>query len=389
MQNVHCPFMEYLSQQLNQGELLKLKATATFFALVLALGGFAGPANATIVKSTVTLSVPSTLTAGVSSPIDVSVCSLASASTKVCEKTDERNVTLYADGKLVAAVTTHVGVASFYWTPPRPGKVKVSAKVAGKGALKALQSEVQSVTVGKKVLSTSVSTKYCTSEGCGSGAPETIAFDDESASLNVLIGNNAALAKGRDLRLQFINTSNLWATEKTGKSVWDADAKQYGYAFSLTESSETYCDNGDETYDWTFRVLVSGNSKSATAVSGLLEIQYTCQGGGSSSASSLQLDVTFEDQLVDSALELPANLTVSVADPDEIGYSAYSYYCETACSLSDSWIVIDQVDSSGDDEFELSSDWGLGAGTYKVVVWLFPADESDPISSDEWTVEQY
>lgn len=368
---------------------MKLKVAATFFAALLALGSFAGPANATIVKSTVTLSVPSTLTTGVSSPVDVSVCSLASASSSVCERTDERNVSLYADGKLVAAVTTHAGVGSFYWTPPRAGKVKVSAKVAGKGALKALQSEVQSVTVGKKVPSTSVATKYCTSEGCGSGAPENIAFDDESASLNVLIGNSVTMSKGRDLRLQFINTSNLWATEKSGKSVWDADAKQYGFVFSLNESSENYCDNGDETYDWTYRVLVGGTAKSATAVSGLLEITFVCGGSDSGAATTLSMDVSFEDQYVDSSAYYPATFGVSIADPDEIGYTAYSFYCADACDVSDNWIRMDEVSSSGDDVFELSSDWGLGVGTYDVIVWLYPDDGSDPISSDTWSVEQY
>ena len=372
---------------------MKIKAVSAILATFAIFAVGIAPARATIVKSTISISVPSTLNAGVANPIDVSVCSLSSASSKVCETTDERSVSLYADGKFVGTATTVAGIATFYWAPNRAGKAGLVAKVAAKGTLKALQSESQRVNVGKRVAATSVSTKYCTSEACGSGAPEVISFDDESATLNVLIGKNVATAKGRSLKLQFVNTSNSWTTERSGIAVWDADAKQYGYTFSLTIPSDDFCTNGDETYNWTYRALVLGIASAASAVSPQMQITFNCGGasGSASNSSGLALSVEYDDQSVDTSnYETPNPISADITDESNVGYTVQSIYCDLSdCSSLDDWYELDSATGIGSDFFVLSTDWVQGVGNYRVKVLVTPDDGSDYLESPTFSIEQY
>jgi hypothetical protein len=366
---------------------LKTKSIFIAISLVAASLFSAVPAHATIVKSTLTLSVPAGLAVGVSNPIDVSVCSLASASSKTCEVTDDRNVSLLVDGKMLASVTSHSGVASFFWSPSKAGQVKLQAKVAAKGTLKALVSETKSFPVGKKLPVTTVSTTYCSQDGCGDGAPDSLTFDDSSASISVLTGSSSTIGKGRTATLQYVGGSNLWTSQETGKTTWNADANSYGYAFSLTEDSSKYCVQGDETYLWTYRVLVSSTSKAAAAVSDTFDISYDCSGG--SSNSSIGATVTYSDQSVDSSIYSADDISVSVTDPDSVGWTATSYYCESACTLDKNWNEIDSYTSSGDEDFTLLGDWGNGIGSYKVRVDIVPDDGSSTIESDVYQVDIY
>jgi hypothetical protein len=365
---------------------LKIKPIFIALSLVASSLSFVAPANATIVKSTLTLSVPAALTVGAGNAIDVGVCSLSSTTSKTCEATDDRTVSLLVDGKMLASVSTHSGIASFFWSPSRVGKVQLQAKVAAKGALKALVSESKSFTVGKKLSPTKATTTFCSQDGCGDGAPDSLSFDDESASISVLTGSVSAVGKGRTAVLQYVGGSNLWTSQETGKTVWNADANSYGFAFSLTEDSAKYCNQGDETYLWTYRVLVAANAKAAAAVSDTFDISYNC---GGSTNSSVGLTVNYADQSIDSSLDYPADIQGDVTDPGTVGWTATTYYCETDCSVDSNWYEIDSYTSTGDDSFSLLTDWGQGIGSYSLRVWVTPSDGSDPVSSDTFTIDIY
>lgn len=371
---------------------MKYRSFAASIALFCSFVLGAVPAQAIIVKNTIQISVPGTVNLGVASPVDVTVCSLSSASSKVCSATDERSVTLFADGKFVATANTVAGVATFYWAPARVGRVGLVAKVSAKGALKALQSESKHFNVAKRVAATSVSTKFCTIETCGSGTPEDVSFDDESATLNVLLGKDAKTAKGRAVELQFVNSSNAWSTEKRGFSTWDADSKQYGYNFSLTIPSDDFCSVGDETYNWTYRALVLGTSSAATAVTPQFGIRFSCDGENSSSTPpGLALSVDYSDQSVDiSNFETPNPITADVTDENSVGYTVQSIYCDLSdCSNLDDWYELDSASGIGSDFFVLSTDWVQGTGTYQVKVIVIPDDGSDALESDAYTIDQY
>jgi hypothetical protein len=99
----------------------------------------------------------------------------------------------------------------------------------------------------------------------------------------------------------------------------------------------------------------------------------------------------YTDQTVDSSFDTVPDIYVTVTDLDDVGYDAYSYYCNDSddCSLDENWMEIDSFSGSGDDSFSLAADWGQGPGIYWVKVVLFPGDGSDPINGDSAMVEVY
>lgn len=364
------------------------KLFAIAAAAILMLVGAGVPAQAAVYKTNVTISVPKYASAGIAVPIDITVCPLATRSSKTCDWTPVRTVTLFANKKKVATGKTTNGLTTINWTPAAAGKYSLTASVAKATGMSAASSMAVGLTVSKKTTKTPLAMKYCDENTCAA-KPMTLGFDDEYAQMSALLGKSAAAAKGRTVYGQYLSTKNQWYTFETAKSALNSEFGQYSADISLEFATDDYCINGDESYDWSFRVLVAGTTKYAPIASPLTSITYEC--GGSSPSGSLDMTYTYGDKSVDSSFETAPDIYVDVIDADSIGYDAYSYYCDDAndCSLDENWLEIDSYSGSGDDFFSLAADWGQGAGVYYVKVLLFPADGADPIAGTSARIDVY
>lgn len=364
-------------------KLFTIAATA-----ILMLVGAGMPAQAAVYKTDVTISVPKYSSAGIAVPVDITVCPLATRSSKTCDWSPVRTVTLFANKKKVATGKTTNGLTTINWTPAAAGKYSLTASVAKATGLAAANSMAIGVTVAKKTAKTPLTMKYCDENTCAA-TPMTLGFDDQYAQMSALLGKSAAAAKGRTVYGQYLSTKNQWYTFQTKKSALNSEFGQYSADISMEFASDDYCVNGDETFTWSFRVLVAGTAKYAPIASPLASVTYEC--GGASSGGSLDMSYDYTDQTVDSSFDTVPDIYVTVTDLDDVGYDAYSYYCNDSddCSLDENWMEIDSFSGSGDDSFSLAADWGQGPGIYWVKVVLFPGDGSDPINGDSAMVEVY
>lgn len=355
---------------------------------ILMLVGAGMPAQAAVYKTNVTISVPKYASAGIAVPIDITVCPLATRSSKTCDWSPVRTVTLFANKKKVATGKTTNGLTTINWTPAAAGKYALTASVAKATGMAAANSMGVALTVSKKTAKTPLTMKYCDENTCAA-KPMTLGFDDEYAQMSALLGKSAAAAKGRTVYGQYLSTKNEWYTFQTKKSALNSEFGQYSADISLEFTTDDYCINGDESYNWSFRVLVAGTTKYAPIASPLTSITYEC--GGESPTGSLDMSYDYGDQSIDSSFEFSPDVYVAVTDLDEVGYDAYSYYCDDMndCSLDENWLEIDSYSGIGDDSFSLATDWGQGTGVYYMKVLLFPGDGADPIVGESARIDVY
>ena len=365
------------------------KIAAALLAALLTLLGIVSPAQAASYKTNVTISVPKFAAAGIAVPVDVSVCSLATRSSTTCEFMANRSVTLFANKKKVATATTSYGVASFLWTPASAGKYSLTASVtAASGFKAATTASATSVTISKKTSKTTLTTKYCDSVSCEKD-PMTMSFDDDFAQISGLLGKTAAVGKGRSAHLQYVNTKNVWYSYLSSKSALSSEFGQYSVDFSLTFDSTDYCIDGDETYDWRFRILIDGNSKYAPTASPARTITFDCANGSSGGDSGISFTDDYTDKSIDSNYDAVPDITIDVLDPYYTGYLVKTLYCETSCDVDDNWFPIDSFSGSGDDTVTLMADWGEGVGAYSLMVIIYPDDSSPRIEGDSYFIDIY
>jgi hypothetical protein len=359
-------------------KLFTIAATA-----ILMLVGAGMPAQAAVYKTNVTISAPKYASAGNAVPIDITVCPLATRSSKTCDWTPVRTVTLFANKKKVATGKTTNGLTTINWTPAAAGKYSLTASVAKATGMAAANSMAVALTVSKKTAKTPLLMKYCDENTCAA-KPMTLGFDDEYAQMSALLGKSATAAKGRTVYGQYLSTKNQWFTFQTKKSALNSEFGQYSADISLEFDSEDYCTDGDESYTWSFRVLVAGTTKYAPIASPLTSITYEC-GGDSSGTGSLEMFYEYSDQTIDSEFDSPPTISVSVTDSDEVGYDLVSYYMEDGGE----WVELDRVSSTGDDTLQVGADWGYGVGMYSVKVTMYPSDGSESITGDVYTIDIY
>ena len=359
------------------------KIVSAIAAILLVVFGASMPAQASTYKTTVSISVPKFAAAGITMVVDVTVCSLASRSATSCDLTSPRLVTLFANKKKVATAATVYGVASVLWAPAAAGKYSLTASAAAISGYPSVSSVATSAVIAKKTTKTTLSVKYCDSISCES-TPITMSFDDKYAQISGLLGT-AANAKGRKAHLQYVNAKNLWETLDTKTTARNTEFNQYSADFDMNYDSTDYCINGDETYDWVFRVMVDGTAKYAPIASPGNIVRFDCGGGGASD-SGISFSDDYSDIVVDSAFDNVPDITVDVMDPFDVGYEVDTFYCRSGCSLDENWILIDSANSVGDDSLTLSADWGEGTGSYSLQVQITPDDGSSAVSGDVYTV---
>lgn len=363
------------------------KLVAIVASTLLLLVSASLPAQAAVYKTDVKISVPKYAAAGIAVPIDITVCPLATRSSKTCDWGPSRVVTLFANKKKVATGKTVNGLSTINWTPAAAGKYSLTASIAKATGLAAATSLATPLTVSKKTVKTPIAMKYCDSNTCSS-TPMVMSFEDEYAQMSALLGKGAALAKGRVAYGQYLNTKNAWYTFQTSKVALNSEFGQYSADFSLEFPTEDYCTDGDESYDWSFRVLVTGTTKFAPVASPLTEITFEC---GGTSGGDLEMSYTYSDKSIDSSFDSVPDVWVTTTDPDDVGYELYSYFCEEAsdCTDDSNWIEMDMASGTGDDYLSLYVDWDNGVGRYAMKVVMFPEDGSDPIEGDVYNIEIY
>ncbi len=353
------------------------KALAAIAALLLTVLGAAVPAQATTYKTTVLIAAPKFAAAGIPVTVDVSVCAYATRSATVCDYIGARAVTLYSNKKKVATVSTNYGIAEFKWTPAAAGKYSLTATAAAIAGYKVANAAATSVTVAKKTTKTPLAVKFCDDVSC-ENVPMKMSFDNTFAGVSGLLGSTAA-AKNRTAHLQYASTKNDWKVDSTAKSKVSSEFGQYSVDFSLNYSSDIYCTNGDETYDWAFRVIVDGTAKYAPVAGPMTIINFDCGGSGGSTSTGIGVTDDYIDLTIDSSFESLPNITASVTDPDNVGYEVDTYWCRPTDDCTDpaNWSFIDSAFSTGDDTFSMGADWGQGIGSYYLQVEVTPNDGSD------------
>jgi hypothetical protein len=357
--------------------------------LALALASLSAvPADAAIVKTTIGISLPSNVFAGVPNPIDIAICPKATLSATECESGVERKVTLYANNVKVQTLTTigSGGVATFFWTPKSSGRTVLKATAAASGSLRALTSENKTVVVKAKTTATSISTFTC-GDTCMNGIPDTLDLNEISI---VNAGISSGVTKNRKIRLQTLRTNNSYGDETSGNSVWQADIGKYGFAVSMSdvEGLVSECEAGDDV-SWNFRFYVDATTKSPAAATKAKWIDIVCPAG--SQNSDIQLDVSYSDQSLDYSVDTPPDIEVSVTAPETTQYSIYSEVCLKSddCTDYDNWVWLDgkfQSDNIfGSGTFTFSTDPGE-YGDYWLRIEVFSWVDASETYSDWYTL---
>ena len=367
-----------------------MKTLRLLTTLALATLGLVVPqtAQAAVVKTTAVVYPPAYIYAGVANPIDVAICAKTSLSAKDCYGTAERKVTLWADGKQVQTLTTTGGggVVSFNWVPARSGKVPLKVSVAAAGSLRAVTSEPKTVTVKAKVAATKLGTVACGSV-CVSGIPSTLNLNKEEVITAAITSGST---KNRKIHFQTLRTTNRYVDEISGTSSWQSDVSKYGYSLSFAQiDGFSDCTPG-ETVTWNFRFYVDATAISPGAATAAKWIDIICPTG---TDEKVQLEVTYEDQLVDYDNYNPDKVTVLVTAPDTTQYSVWLETClkSTDCSNSDNWTATDGYSRDdeifGSQQFTLNPDPG-DYGVYWLRVAVIPwVDGQDEIDSDWYTLD--
>jgi hypothetical protein len=364
---------------------MKKSLYALVVGLLLAVPHPGAPAEAAIVKTTITVSTPTYLFASVGNPIDVGVCSKARLSATVCESVSERSVTLWANNVKVQTLKTVAGVASFNWTPKTSGNISLKATVATTSStLRAASSEAKKVTVKSKTKGTTISVISCAAS-CKAGLPSIIDIAGDGA---MFAGIDSGVTKGRKIRIQNLRVTNKFEDKSSASSTWQSDLNKYGMAVSY-DSLDPYnnCTPGS-TMRWNFRFYVDATSKSPAAATKAKWIDLTCP--PAAVAEDIEMDFSYYDQTIDSSIESPASAEIYITAPDSSAYSIWTEYCskDTDCSEYSNWTFMDgYVDSEtfGSRSFSLSMD-PEGTGSYWVQVVVIPETDQAMFFSDWYSL---
>ena len=253
---------------------MRKRTTLSLLALVLSIFP-AISANAAIVKTTVNISVPSTVFAGVANPIDVAVCPKETANATMCKSGGERKVTLLANNVKVQTLTTvgGGGITTFNWSPKTSGKYSLKATVAAAGSLKAITSSSKTVVVKAKVTATSLSGFVC-SDFCVPGIPDTIDLTEDKA---LLIAISSSVAKNRKIKLQSLKVDNSYSDDTFVFSSFQVDVNKYGIVIPFADIEYLAECSGAETQSWLMRFSVEATTKSPAATTEAKWVDIKCQ----------------------------------------------------------------------------------------------------------------
>jgi hypothetical protein len=352
-------------------------------SLALLIPHQAAPADASIVKTTVTVSTPAHLFAAVANPVDVIVCSKASLSATRCESVSERKVTLFANGQRVQTLTTIGGIATFNWKPRSSGKATLRATVAAIGSsLRAASSETKRLTIKGKTKPTSIGTMSCGTV-CVSGIPAKINLSNNGA---ITAGITSGVNNNRVIRFQTLRVTNKFADQTNARTAWQSDLGKFGMSLSFESIDEAGDCSPGETKTWNFRFYVDATSKSPAAATKAKWIDLVCP-AGDDQTGEVELNVEYYDQVLDYLSESPEAAQVSVTAPDNAQYSIGSEYCRKSSDCDDflNWTPMTWYSKAdeifGSQEFELSMDPGE-FGDYWVKVTVIPWTDQDSFESD-------
>jgi len=366
------------------------KFVSSIIATVLFLSGIpALEAQAITVKTTVTISPPTYIFAGVSNPIDVAVCSKASLSDTTCTGTGERSVTLWANGKKVQTFNTigGGGATTFFWTPKSAGSATLKVTVTAANGLRAASSETRKVSVRAKTRASSIGTISCGTV-CVQGIPSTLDLNIDEV---ITAGLSSGVVSGRKIHFQTLRVTNKYEDQSSAVATWQSDINRYGIAISFADIDQySDCTPGD-TLNWNFRFYADATSKSPAAATKANWIEIICPTSGQPSAD-IQMSVDYSDQDVDYSSYYPNRIPVSVTAPDSAQYSIYSTYClvSDACSDDSNWHAIDGYSKSdnvfGSRDFNLDADPG-DYGTYWVRIEIIPWTDQETFHSDWYKLD--
>lgn len=321
------------------------------------------PANAAVVKTTISISTPSFVFAGVANPVDVSLCPKSSLYTSECiwNSSYQRSVTLWANGKKLQTLTTTGGggVATFFWTPKSAGSSTLKVTVAARSGYRALTSEIKKLVVRPKTKATTLGTIACGTV-CVQGLPNKLDFNIEEV---ITAGIVSGVVKNRTIRFQSLSWSNEYFATASGTSSWQPEMGKYGYALSLSRiNSYSNCTPG-ETRRWNFRFYVDATYSSPAGATKAKWIDLVCpRATDPEPQAEIEMTVEYQDQNIDYSYDYPAKMYISIYDPDDTSeYGVWTQYCDKAddCSVFGNWHDIEGDSSAyGSSEFSFYVDPG-------------------------------
>lgn len=362
------------------------------YVSTLALGLSLAPAlsaNAAVVKTTVTVTAPKYVFAGVPNPIDVAVCPKASLSATTCEQGNERQVTLWANGVKVQTLSTTGGggAAVFTWTPRSSGSVTLKASVSASGSSRSASSEPKKVTVKAKTKASSLGTRSCGTV-CVQGVPATLNLNISSQVITA--GVTSGSPKSRKVRFQTLKVNNKYEDQYSATSSWQSDINKYGIALPFTQiDSFSACSPG-ETMTWNFRFYLDATSTSPAAATKANWIDVVCPYSGEPE-DPIEMEVFYSSDEVNYDDYYPADIEVSIYAPSTTQYSIGSFYClkDYDCSKDESWEVMDYYSKEdnifGSRDFNLKADPG-DYGDYWFRVEVIPWTDQDIMVSQWYSV---
>jgi hypothetical protein len=347
-------------------------------------------ANAAVVKTTITITPPSFVFAGVSNPVDVAVCPKTSLSATQCYMDGpERSVTLWANGQKVQTLQTvgGGGAATFNWTPRSAGSTTLKVTVAARSGWKALTSETKKVTVKAKTKASSLGTIACGTV-CVQGIPNRLDLNIEEV---ITAGIASGVVKGRKIRFQTLRVTNKYEDQISANSTWQSDINRYGIALSFSDIDQFSDCTPGETLTWNFRFYADATSKSPAAATAAKWIDLICP-VGDGNTGQIEMTVDYSDQDMDYSSYYPEPIPVSITAPDSAQYSIYSVYCSDSddCSDEANWYTMDGFTKAdnvfGSRDFNLDADPG-DYGTYWVKIEVIPWTDQDIFYSDWYKID--
>jgi hypothetical protein len=371
--------------------LKKILSTFSLGLLLVVVPHLGDPAEAAILKTTITISTPSYVFASVANPIDVQICSKAKLSATNCEDVSNRNVTLWANNVKVQTLKSIFGITSFNWTPKKSGKFTLKATVETVSSkFRAASSEGKVVTVKPKTKATTVSLRTCSSVSCANSLPSKVDLAEDGF---IIAAVNSGVTKGRKIRIQTHRVTNKYADNSSASATWQSEVGKYGMAVEYgSMDPNNWCVAG-QTQNWNFRFYVDATSKSPAAATKSKWIDIVCPGDETDDAADeeITMETYYYDQNIDSLFETPDAIDVYVSAPSGREYSIWTEYClkDTDCSLSENWSYIDgHIDSEnfGSRDFTFSMDPDAGPGSYWVQVIVIPESNQAMFFSDRYSL---
>lgn len=348
------------------------------------------PAEAAILKTTITISAPAYMFASVANPIDVQICSKAKLSDTVCETVNNRKVTLWANNVKVQTVASVYGIASFNWTPKKSGKNILKATVATVNSkFRAVTSESKVFTVKPKTKATSISLLSCSSTSCTNALPSKVDLSDDGF---IIAGVNSGMTKGRKIRIQTHRVTSKYADNSSANATWQSEVRKYGMAVEYASMDpNNWCVAG-ATQNWNFRFYVDATSKSPAAATKSKWVDIVCP--PQETPEDIQMDFEFFDQTIDSSFETPEMALVEITAPSTSQYSIWTEYCDkdADCNDPDNWSYIDGYNMGdeifGSEFFELYMDPGR-TGEFWVRVNVVPSTDQSSFQSQWYSLTIY